>query len=141
MQIYSTAVRKAIGLQRRIIKKIYKTPDVALNVSLSRACNAKCKMCPMHNQNNYLSTPTDDKTFQKTIQIYNQLKIKYMSLHSMGECLSHPKFKEYMDQLEREYFLVRIPSNGYLVDRHMDTLTKKNIHFLEYLLKDGITKV
>ena len=80
MQIYSMAVRKAIGLQRRIIKRIYNTPDVGLNVSLTRACNAKCNMCPMFNQNNYLSTPMNDKTFQKTIQIYNQLKTKYMIL-------------------------------------------------------------
>ncbi len=80
MQIYSTAVSKMIALQRRIIKKIYKTPDVWPNVSLTRACNAKCNMCPMHSQDNYLSTPMDDKTFQKTIQIYNQLKTKYMIL-------------------------------------------------------------
>ena len=129
MQIYSTAVSKMIALQRRIIKKIYKTPDVALNVSLSRACNAKCNMCPMHNQNNYLSTHMDDKTFQKTIQIFNEIKFKYMILHGMGECLLHPRFKEYMDQLEREHFLVRISSNGYLLNRHMDTLLKKNIDF------------
>ena len=127
MQIYSMAVRKAIGLQRRIIKQIHNTPDVELSVSLSRACNAKCKMCPMHSQDNYLSTHMDDETFQKTIQIYNKLRYKYMVLHAMGECLSHPRFKEYMDQLEREHFLVRISSNGYLIDKHMDTLLKKNI--------------
>ena len=69
MQIYSTVVRKTIGLQRRIIKRIYNTPDVWANVCLTRACNAKCNMCPMHTHNNYLSTPMDDKTFQKTIQI------------------------------------------------------------------------
>ena len=69
MQAYSTVARKAIGLQCRIIKRIYNTPNVGLNVSLTRACNAKCNMCPMHTHNNYLSTPMDDKTFQKTIQI------------------------------------------------------------------------
>ena len=131
MQAYSTVARKAIGLQRRIIKRIYNTPDVWLNVSLTRACNAKCNMCPKYNQNSYLSTPMDDKTFQRTIQIYSKLKLKYMILHSMGECLLHPRFREYVDQLEREHFLVRISSNGYLVDRHMDTLLKKNIDFFK----------
>jgi len=122
------AVRKMLGLQRRI-KLIYNMPDVTLGVSLTRACNAKCNMCSMYNQDNYLSTPMDDKTFQKTIQIHNKFKKKYITLHAMGECLSHPRFKEYIDQLEREHFLVRISSNGYLVDRHMDTLIKKNIDF------------
>jgi len=129
VQAYSTAVRKMIAVQRRIIKKIYNTPDLGLITSLTRACNAKCNMCAKYNQNSYLSTHMDDETFQKTIQIYNELKLKYMNLHAMGECLLHPRFKEYMDQLEREHFLVRVSSNGYLVDRHMDTLLKRNIDF------------
>ena len=129
MQIYSTVVRKTIGLQRRIIKRINNTPDVWVNVCLTRACNATCNMCFKFSQDSYLSDHMDDKTFQKTIQIFNEIKFKYMILHGMGECLLHPRFKEYMDQLEREHFLVRISSNGYFLDRHMDTLVKKNIDF------------
>lgn len=109
-------------------------PNVALNVSLTRFCNARCFYCLMHNQNNYIQDHMDPNTFERVIEIYNKLCINYMVVHSMGEPLAHPEFQQFMHRLLKEGFGIRVSTNGAYIHKHMDTLLK--IHWFR-LSTDG----
>tara|TARA_Y100000590_G_scaffold346139_1_gene396289 strand:- start:50245 stop:51246 length:1002 start_codon:yes stop_codon:yes gene_type:complete len=118
----SVLSRTANKVKRQYLKYGLKYPRIDLNVSLTRICNAGCVMCPMHNQEDALREHMDEKTFRKVIDIYKKLGQDYMVLHSMGECLLHPKFKEYVDILHKEKFRLRISSNGLWAGKHKETL-------------------
>ena len=110
-----------------------KTSQLGVAIALTRFCNARCVMCPMHNQINSTIEHMDEKTFEKVIDIFKGLGRRYMAVHSMGECLAHPKFGEYVDRLRDEHFWVRVSTNASYMHMHMDTLLK--IHYLKISLE------
>ncbi|MCP5367815.1 MAG: SPASM domain-containing protein [Hyphomicrobiales bacterium] len=107
--------------------------DIAVTASLTRVCNARCPMCPMHNMENNQWQHMDDKTFHRMVEIFKQLHNRYLALHSMGECLAHPDLKRYIDILRDNHFWIRVSTNASLLHRHMDTMLR--VQYLRYSIE------
>lgn len=111
---------------RNLLKKAFRivggTRLSPLYVSITRACNARCLMCPRNTQVNASDSHMGQETFRKVVEIFERREWQNMMIHSMGEPLLHPRFGFYVETLKSRGISVSVSTNGFLLDRWMDTL-------------------
>lgn len=89
-------------------------------IEISNICNVQCSFCPVVERDKNIMSIEDFK------KILNQAKTKAkeICLHLMGEPLAHPKIKEILTICEDEEVQVQITTNGLLIKRYSELLSR-----------------
>ena len=88
------------------------------NFELTARCNFNCNMCYVHLNEEQIKKQGRELTNEEWLDIARQAKeagMLYLTLTG-GEVFARPKFKELYLALSEMGFLIRILSNGYLID-------------------------
>lgn len=131
--LISSSWEKILVHRKRIDEKFQIARLRGAFLSITRACNATCPMCPRTALGTATKNHMDDKTFQKAIENYKKLGWIDVLMHSMGEPLLHPRFGTYVDNVVSLSWRVGISTNAFLLDRWMDSMLK--IRALKYSIE------
>jgi radical SAM protein with 4Fe4S-binding SPASM domain len=91
-----------------------------LYIEISNICNLQCTFCPEVIRDKKIMPVAD---FRKLAEQAKPLT-KQVCLHLMGEPLAHPDFAEIMDICDELDLRVFLTTNGTLIKRHADRLSK-----------------
>lgn len=106
-------------------------------IEINTYCNLNCPMC-----NTAISSRAkismDLKIFEKVVSILTKRGVTETHLHTIGEPLANPKFEEYLKILKNYGIKIMLLTNGQLLDRKIDLITKyiDTISFLGFSI-DG----
>ena len=93
-----------------------------VQVEVSTKCQLDCIMCPKSCFGDWIPKNMDMVVFEKI----PFKKFKYAHLQGWGEPLLHPKIDE-MIEIAKKRCKVGLTTNGLLIDRHVDSLTKLDL--------------
>ena len=94
-------------------------------VEISNICNLKCSFCPGTTRQPKRMSVDEFKTVLEKIRDYTD----YIYFHLLGEPLCHPDLEAFLSLAEEMNFKVIITSNGILIEKCKDILTKSNSHY------------
>ena len=91
-----------------------------VHVEISNICNVQCSFCPV------VSKPKEVLSPDKFKYIVDQISpiSEDICLHLLGEPLAHPKLKEILKICDESNVSIQLTTNGLLIDRYSDLLTK-----------------
>ena len=89
-------------------------------VEIGNVCNLSCSFCPTLKREKRQMTPNEFGVICEKIRPYTD----YIYLHLMGEPLLHNELDELLSIAKAQGFKVCITTNGTLLDKRVDLLTK-----------------
>ena len=92
-------------------------------IEITNKCNLKCSFCPQTQRK------AEFMTIDTFCHILDQVKpyTDYLYFHVKGEPFLHPQIDEFLDISYEKGFQVNITTNGTLIKKVKDKLTK-NLH-------------
>ncbi len=105
---------------KKRFKKIY--------IEITNTCNLSCNFCPKTKRRpEFMSLELFDKITEEAKSLCEEI-----SLHIMGEPLSHPQIKEIIRLSERKGVEINLTTNGTMIKEHMGTLLNKTIRRINF---------
>lgn len=89
--------------QRPYFKRIY--------LEITNMCNQSCPFCPQTTRSSQFLALEDFQLILAKLQGHT----KHLYLHVLGEPLLHPNLAQFLDEAEREGYLVNLVTNGALI--------------------------
>lgn len=96
---------------------------MSFQIELTSKCNERCIHCYIPNECKIHHM--EDELFYNVVKQLKELNVFNVTL-SGGECMAHPKFKEYLRYLKQEGFFVVILSNLTLLNDEIIQIMKEN---------------
>ena len=94
-------------------------------IEISNICNLKCSFCPGTTRKPKRMNVDEFKTVLTKIKDYTD----YIYFHLLGEPLCHPDLETFLKIAEDKNFKVIITTNGTLIEKCKDILSKSNSHY------------
>ncbi len=106
-------------------KKIY--------VEITNVCNFNCSFCFPASRGKRFMSPDDFRIVAKAVKILTD----YVYLHVLGEPLLHPQLDEILGICEETGLYVNITTNGSLLEKKKEILTKRSVRQINISLHDA----
>lgn len=107
-------------------------------LEITSGCNLNCLMCDTHSATRPAGQMSLDM-FARGLDELDAIGCKHLSYHTIGEPTIHKQFDTILQLSHERGFQVFLSTNGMLLDRYVDALTRWPVATLRFSI-DGATK-